>query len=49
MHLWSRMAGPMGDPWSVGRDRVRTGAVGLSYQNAVVAHFGGRPAAGLIS
>jgi hypothetical protein len=26
MHLWSRMAGPMGDPWSVGRDRVRTGA-----------------------
>jgi len=48
MHLWSRIAGPMGDPWSVGRDRVRTGAVGLSYENAVIAQIEGRPAAGLI-
>jgi len=49
MHLWARIAGPTGDPWSVGRDRVRTGAVGLSYENAVIAQVESRPAAGLIS
>ena len=43
MHLWARIAGPTGDPWSVGRDRVRTGAVGLSYENAVIAQMDGRP------
>lgn len=48
MHLWSKIAGPKGDPWSVGRDRVRTGAVGLSYENAIIAQIEGRPAAGLI-
>jgi ribosomal protein S18 acetylase RimI-like enzyme len=49
MYLWSKIAGPARDPWSVGRDRVRTGAFGLSYENAVIAEMGGRPAAGLIS
>jgi len=49
MHLWSKIAGPVGDPWSVGRDRVRTGAVGLSYENAVIAQIDGQPVAGLIS
>ena len=49
MHLWSKIAGPVGDPWSIGRDRVRTGAVGLSYLNAVIAQIDGRPAGGLIS
>ena len=49
MHLWSKIAGPGRDPWSIGRDRVRTGAVGLSYENAVIAQMDGRPAAGLIS
>jgi len=49
MHLWLKIAGPGGDPWSIGRDRVRTGAVGLSYENAVIAQMDGRPAAGVIS
>jgi ribosomal protein S18 acetylase RimI-like enzyme len=49
IHLWRKIAGPAGDPWSVGRDRVRTGAFGLSYENAVIAQADGRPTAGLIS
>lgn len=48
LHLWSKIAGPGDDPWSVGRERVRMGAVGLSYANAVLAQIDGRPSAALI-
>jgi hypothetical protein len=46
MHLWSKLAGPMGDPWAIGRDRVRTGAVGLSSNQAVGGVAGLDDAAG---
>jgi ribosomal protein S18 acetylase RimI-like enzyme len=49
LHLWTKIAGPGRDPWSIGRERVLSGAVGLSFQNAVLAELSGRPAAGLIS
>ena len=49
LHLWSKLAGTNGDPWSIGRERVGGDTGGLSYRNAVIAEFAGRPAAGLIS
>ena len=49
LYLWSKMAGSGRDPWSVGRERVLTGAVGLSFQNAVLAELKELPAAALIS
>ena len=48
LYLWSKMAGDGGDPWRIGRERVRGGTGGLSYHNAVIAELAGRPAAGLI-
>ena len=49
VYLWTRMAGPGGDPWRIGRERARGAAGPLSYRNAVVAELAGRPAAGMIS
>jgi ribosomal protein S18 acetylase RimI-like enzyme len=49
LHLWTEIAGAGHDPWRIGRERVLSGAVGLSFQNAVLAELSGRPAAGLIS
>jgi ribosomal protein S18 acetylase RimI-like enzyme len=48
LHLWRKIAGVGQDPWSVGRERVLSGAVGLSFRNAVLVEFLGKPAAGLI-
>jgi ribosomal protein S18 acetylase RimI-like enzyme len=48
LYLWTKIAGTTRDPWSVGRERVRSGAVGLSFQNAVLAELLGQPAAALI-
>jgi GNAT superfamily N-acetyltransferase len=47
-YLWSRMAGPGGDPWAVGRERARRPAGAFSYSNAILAERDGRVAAGLI-
>jgi ribosomal protein S18 acetylase RimI-like enzyme len=49
LYLWTKLAGTGHDPWRIGRERVLSGAVGLSYQNAIVAELSGQPAAGLIS
>jgi ribosomal protein S18 acetylase RimI-like enzyme len=49
LNLWTKIAGTGQDPWSIGRERVLTGAAGLSFQNAVLAELSEQPAAGLIS
>ena len=49
LYLWSELAGAYRDPWSLGRERVGGETGGLSYRNAVIVEFAGRPAAGLIS
>jgi ribosomal protein S18 acetylase RimI-like enzyme len=49
LHLWTKIAGTRHDPWGIGRERVLSGAVGLSFQNAVLAELSGQPAAGLSS
>jgi GNAT superfamily N-acetyltransferase len=47
-HVWSRIAGPNGDAWEIGRERARRETGSFSYRNAVVAEADGRIAAGLI-
>jgi ribosomal protein S18 acetylase RimI-like enzyme len=47
-YLWSRMAGPGGDPWAVGRERAGREVGAFSYRNAILAERDGRVAAGLI-
>jgi ribosomal protein S18 acetylase RimI-like enzyme len=48
LHIWTKAAGPSGDPWDVGRERARRQTGSFSYRNAVVAESGGRVAAALI-
>lgn len=48
LYLWSRTAGPDGDPWVVGRERAQRETGSFSYRNAVVMEVEGRIAAGLI-
>ena len=48
LYLWSKTAGPGGDPWAVGRERALRGVGSFSYRNAVVLEREGRVAAGLI-
>jgi ribosomal protein S18 acetylase RimI-like enzyme len=49
LYLWSKIAGTGGDPWSIGRERVLSGALGLYFGNAILMELAGQPAAGLIS
>lgn len=49
LYLWTKIAGPRGDPWHIGRERVRSETSGISYRNAVITEASGQPAAGLIS
>jgi ribosomal protein S18 acetylase RimI-like enzyme len=46
--LWTKLAGPGGDPWGVGRKRVSSETGGLSYRNALIAELAGKPAGGLV-
>jgi ribosomal protein S18 acetylase RimI-like enzyme len=46
--LWTQLAGPGGDPWEVGRKRVRSETGGVSYRHAIVAELAGKPAGALI-
>jgi GNAT superfamily N-acetyltransferase len=48
LHLWTKAAGPGGDPWEVGCERARRETGGFSYRNAVVVEEGSQVAAGLI-
>lgn len=47
-YLWSKVAGPGGDPWAVGRQRAARDEGGFSYRNTVLIEADGRVAAGLI-
>lgn len=48
LYLWTKMAGPDGDPWAFGRERASRDSGAFSYQNAIVAEQNGRAVAGLI-
>jgi GNAT superfamily N-acetyltransferase len=48
LHLWTKAAGPGGDPWEHGRERARRETGSFSYRNAIVAEAGGRIVAGLV-
>jgi len=49
LHVWTRIAGPGGDPWQIGRERARRETGSFSYRNAVmVEQPAGQVAAGLI-
>jgi ribosomal protein S18 acetylase RimI-like enzyme len=47
-HIWTKVAGPNGNPWEIGRERARRESGSFSYRNAVVVDDGDRVAAGLI-
>jgi ribosomal protein S18 acetylase RimI-like enzyme len=47
-HIWTKVAGPNGNPWEIGRERARRESGSFSYRNAVVVENGDRVAAGLI-
>jgi ribosomal protein S18 acetylase RimI-like enzyme len=46
--LWTQLAGPGGDPWEIGRKRVRSETGGFSYRHALIAELAGKPAGALI-
>ena len=48
LYLWTKIAPPGVDPWSIGRERAEREAGGFSYRNTVVAEADGRVAAALI-
>jgi ribosomal protein S18 acetylase RimI-like enzyme len=48
LHIWTKAAGPAGDPWEIGRERARRETGSFSYRNAVVAEEERRIAAALI-
>src|SRR5262245_13250865 len=48
LRVWSKLAGPGGDAWAVGRERARRETGSFSYRNAFVLEADGAPAAGLI-
>ena len=48
LQVWSKIAGPGGDAWAIGRERARRETGSFSYRNAVLAEAGGGVAAGLI-
>lgn len=48
LHVWSKAAGPGGDPWAVGRERALREVGSFSYRNAVVVERDGGVAACLI-
>jgi ribosomal protein S18 acetylase RimI-like enzyme len=47
-HVWSKAAGPGGDPWQVGHERAARETGHFSYRNATVAEIDGKIAAALI-
>lgn len=48
LYLWTKTAGPGGDPWAVGRERAMRETGAFSYRNAVLLEREGRAAAALI-
>jgi ribosomal protein S18 acetylase RimI-like enzyme len=41
LYLWTRLAGPGRDPWEIGRRRVSSESLGVSYRNALIAERAG--------
>jgi GNAT superfamily N-acetyltransferase len=48
LYLWTRIAPPGVDPWTIGRERAEREAGGFSYRNTVVLEAEGGVAAALI-
>jgi ribosomal protein S18 acetylase RimI-like enzyme len=48
LYLWTLLAGPGRDPWQVGRERVSSETVGVSYRNALIAEHAGTTIGALI-
>jgi ribosomal protein S18 acetylase RimI-like enzyme len=48
LYLWSKTAGPGGDPWAIGRERARRDSGSFSYRNTILTEAGGRVVAGLM-
>jgi ribosomal protein S18 acetylase RimI-like enzyme len=48
LYVWTKVAGPSGNPWQVGRERARRETGAFSYRNATVIEEGARVVAGLI-
>ena len=48
LKVWSKIAGPGGDAWAIGRERAQRETGSFSYRNAVLVEAGGGIAAGLI-
>ena len=46
--LWTQLARPGGDPWEVGRKRLRRENTDYSYRNALIAEIAGKTAGTLI-
>jgi ribosomal protein S18 acetylase RimI-like enzyme len=41
VYLWTQLAGPGRDPWEIGRQRVSSETLGVSYHNALIAERAG--------
>jgi ribosomal protein S18 acetylase RimI-like enzyme len=48
LYFWTLLAGPGRDPWQVGRERVSSETVGVSYRNALIAEQAGTTIGALI-
>jgi ribosomal protein S18 acetylase RimI-like enzyme len=48
LYLWTKIAGPTGDPWAIGRQRAARETGAFSYNNGVLMEVGHHLAAGLI-
>jgi len=49
LYLWTQLAGPGGDPWEIGRQRVSSETLGVSYRHALIAEGAGKTLGALIS
>lgn len=48
LYVWTKLAGPGGDPWSLARARAGGEQGAFTYRNAIVREDGGKPVAGLV-
>jgi ribosomal protein S18 acetylase RimI-like enzyme len=48
LHFWTLLAGPGRDPWEVGRERVSSETLGVSYRNALIAQQAGTTIGALV-
>ena len=46
--LWTQLAGRSGDPWEVGRKRLRSETTEYSYRNALIAEHAGKTIGALL-